>query len=108
MAHKKGAGSTKNGRDSKGKRLGLKRFTCVPQGQIIVRQRGLNLKPGALVGIGSDYTLFAEEEGVLRFKKGKKKTFIHINAVLDSPRNLLFMTISLLKAELAQSPTTLT
>lgn len=69
MAHKAGAGSTKNGRDSVGKRLGVKRFAgeWVSAGTILVRQRGTPFKPGWYVGTGSDWTLFAKRDGVVRF-----------------------------------------
>jgi large subunit ribosomal protein L27 len=71
MAHKAGAGSSKNGRDSVGKRLGIKRFggQYVTAGSIIVRQRGTNFKAGWNVGTGSDWTLFAKVDGVVRFPK---------------------------------------
>jgi large subunit ribosomal protein L27 len=69
MAHKKGAGSTKNGRDSNAKRLGVKRFggQVVKAGNILVRQRGMNMKPGVNVGYGKDYTLFALTDGIVKF-----------------------------------------
>lgn len=69
MAHKKGAGSTKNGRDSNAKRLGVKRFggEVVKAGNILVRQRGMNFKPGRNVGYGKDFTLFALIDGVVKF-----------------------------------------
>jgi large subunit ribosomal protein L27 len=71
MAHKAGAGSTKNGRDSVGKRLGVKRFAgeWVSAGTILVRQRGTVFKAGWYVGTGSDWTLFARRDGVVRFPK---------------------------------------
>lgn len=71
FAHKKGMGSTKNGRDSESKRLGLKRADgqYVLAGNILVRQRGTHIHPGVNVGIGSDDTLYAQESGVLRFKR---------------------------------------
>ncbi|MBR2481851.1 MAG: 50S ribosomal protein L27 [Oscillospiraceae bacterium] len=71
FAHKKGGGSTKNGRDSKSKRLGAKRADgqFVKAGNILVRQRGTHIHPGVNVGIGSDDTLFAKVDGVLRFEK---------------------------------------
>jgi large subunit ribosomal protein L27 len=71
MAHKAGAGSTKNGRDSIGKRLGLKRYAgeWVSAGSILVRQRGTVFKAGWYVGIGSDWTLFAKKDGVVRFPR---------------------------------------
>ena len=69
MAHKKGAGSTKNGRDSNSKRLGVKRFGghVVKAGNILVRQRGMKFKPGHNVGCGKDYTLFALVDGTVKF-----------------------------------------
>jgi len=71
MAHKAGAGSTKNGRDSCGKRLGLKHFAgeWVPAGSILVRQRGTVFKAGWFVGTGGDWTLFATRDGIVRFPK---------------------------------------
>ncbi len=71
MAHKKGVGSTKNGRDSESKRLGLKRADGqqVLAGNILVRQRGTHIHPGENVGIGSDDTLFALVDGTLRFER---------------------------------------
>ena len=73
MAHKAGAGSTKNGRDSIGKRLGVKRFEgeWVPAGAILVRQRGTVFKPGWHVGTGSDWTLFAKRAGIVKFLKSR-------------------------------------
>jgi large subunit ribosomal protein L27 len=69
MAHKKGAGSTKNGRDSNSKRLGVKRFggQFIKAGSILVRQRGMKFKPGINVGCGKDFTLFALVEGTVKF-----------------------------------------
>ncbi|MEK7671925.1 MAG: 50S ribosomal protein L27 [Bacteroidota bacterium] len=74
MAHKKGVGSSRNGRDSNSQRLGVKRFggELVSAGSIIVRQRGSAFRPGANVGIGSDDTLFATADGVVNFKKYSK------------------------------------
>ena len=71
FAHKKGGGSTKNGRDSESKRLGVKRADgqFVKAGNILVRQRGTHIHPGVNVGIGSDDTLFATASGVLRFER---------------------------------------
>ena len=71
FAHKKGMGSTKNGRDSESKRLGVKRADgqVVPAGNILVRQRGTHIHPGVNVGIGSDDTLFAKVTGVVRFER---------------------------------------
>ena len=77
MAHKKGAGSTKNGRDSNAKRLGVKKFggEKVQAGNILVRQRGMKFKPGANVGCGKDFTLLALRDGTINFdyKEGKQK-----------------------------------
>lgn len=71
MAHKKAGGSTRNGRDSHSKRLGVKRFggEQVLAGNILVRQRGTQVHPGTNVGIGSDHTLFATAPGVVQFKR---------------------------------------
>ena len=79
MAHKKAMGSTKNGRDSAGKRLGIKAFggELVSAGSILVRQRGTTFHPGKNVGLGKDYTLFALTDGVVEFRKGLRKT-VHI------------------------------
>jgi len=82
MAHKKGVGSSRNGRDSHSQRLGVKRFAgeTVNGGAILVRQRGTKIKPGLNVGIGSDDTLFAKKSGIVRFQdKGRKGRFVHIN-----------------------------
>jgi len=73
MAHKKGEGSVKNGRDSNSKRLGVKIYGGQPaiSGNIIVRQRGTQYHPGKNVGVGKDFTLFALTDGVVEFKKGR-------------------------------------
>ncbi|WP_343192458.1 50S ribosomal protein L27 [Buchnera aphidicola (Taiwanaphis decaspermi)] len=76
MAHKKAGGSTRNGRDSKSKRLGIKCFggEFVKSGYIILKQRGTKFHPGINVGCGKDHTLFAKKDGVINFlSKGKKK-----------------------------------
>ena len=81
MAHKKGVGSTKNGRDSESKRLGVKRGDgqFVLAGNILVRQRGTKIHPGVNVGRGKDDTLFATSDGVVRFtRKGKDKKQVSI------------------------------
>ena len=81
MAHKKGAGSTKNGRDSNAQRLGVKRFggEAVRAGNILVRQRGMKFKPGVNVGYGKDFTLFALADGTVKFDyKDKKQKRINI------------------------------
>ena len=82
MAHKKGKGSTKNGRDSQSKRLGVKRFgdEQVNAGNILVRQRGTRFLPGENVGIGKDFTLFSKIDGVVKFEfvnKHKKRISIY-------------------------------
>lgn len=81
MAHKKGLGSSRNGRDSNAQRLGVKRFDgqLVPGGSILVRQRGTKLKAGDNVGMGKDDTLFAKITGVVKFEdKGNRGRFVHI------------------------------
>ena len=82
MAHKKGGGSTRGGRDSNSKRLGVKRFggQAVHAGTIIVRQRGTRIHPGTNVGCGRDYTLFATVDGVVKFEfaaKNKKRVSVY-------------------------------
>jgi len=82
MAHKKGEGSVKNGRDSQSKRLGVKIFGGQPAaaGNIILRQRGTEYHPGKNVGLGRDFTIFALSDGVVEFRKGKNnKTFVSIS-----------------------------
>ncbi len=81
MAHKKAAGSTRNGRESQSKRLGAKRFDgqSVKGGSILVRQRGTKFKPGRNVGLGKDDTLFAKIEGTVKFQnRGRFGRFVHI------------------------------
>lgn len=80
MAHKKGMGSSKNGRDSASQRLGVKTYggQAVKAGGIIVRQRGTRFKPGKNVGCGGDDTLFAMKEGVVQFRKTAKGCFVSI------------------------------
>lgn len=81
MAHKKGVGSSRNGRDSNAQRLGVKRFDGqqVTGGSILVRQRGTRIKPGANVGLGKDDTLFARIDGQVKFEdKGRKGRFVSI------------------------------
>ena len=82
MAHKKGLGSTKNGRDSQSKRLGVKRFAGqeVTAGSIIVRQRGTHIHPGENVGRGSDDTLFAMKPGIVEFTRGLKRR-VHVRLI---------------------------
>jgi large subunit ribosomal protein L27 len=81
MAHKKGEGSVKNGRDSNSKRLGVKIYGGQPAiaGNIIVRQRGTVYHPGKNVGVGKDFTLFALTDGVVEFRKGRQnRTFVSV------------------------------
>lgn len=83
MAHKKGQGSSRNGRDSAGRRLGVKKFggEVVIPGNIIIRQRGTKFHPGVNVGMGKDHTIFAVSEGQVTFKKGfKNRTFVSVVA----------------------------
>ena len=84
MAHKKGEGSVKNGRDSHSKRLGVKIFGGQPvlSGNIIIRQRGTVYHPGKNVGVGRDFTIFALTDGLVEFKKSKgDKTFVSVTPV---------------------------
>ncbi len=82
MAHKKAAGSTRNGRDSESKRLGVKKFggEAVVPGNILVRQRGTKFHPGVNVGCGKDHTLYAKANGKVEFKVrgNKNRTFINV------------------------------
>jgi large subunit ribosomal protein L27 len=82
MAHKKGEGSVKNGRDSHSKRLGIKIFggQAAISGNIILRQRGTQYHPGKNVGLGKDFTIFAVTDGLVEFRKTKNnKTFVSVN-----------------------------
>ncbi len=83
MAHKKAGGSSRNGRDSNSKRLGVKRYAgqAVNAGSILVRQRGSSFHPGDNVGMGKDYTLFALETGVVKFEKKGSKNRKHVSIV---------------------------
>ena len=84
MAHKKGAGSTSNGRESESKRLGVKKFggEQVISGNIIVRQRGTQHHPGVNVGIGKDHTLFALADGVVRFRKKRdNRSYVYVDPI---------------------------
>ena len=86
MAHKKGQGSVKNGRDSESKRLGVKKYDgqIVKAGNILIRQRGTKVYPGTNVGIGSDDTLFALIDGKVKFeRKGKDKKQISVYSVVE-------------------------
>ena len=82
MAHKKGEGSVRNGRDSHSKRLGVKIFGGQPaiSGNIIVRQRGTVYHPGNNVGLGKDFTIFALADGVVEFRKTRNKTLISVKS----------------------------
>ncbi|MBX8801188.1 MULTISPECIES: 50S ribosomal protein L27 [Pseudochrobactrum] len=87
MAHKKAGGSSRNGRDSESKRLGVKKFgsEAVIAGNIIVRQRGTKWHPGANVGMGTDHTLFAKADGVVSFKtKANGRTFVSVNPMAEA------------------------
>lgn len=84
MAHKKGAGSSNNGRESESKRLGVKIFggQKAISGNIIIRQRGTKHHPGNNVGMGKDHTLFALANGMVQFKKGRQnKSYVHVEPV---------------------------
>ncbi len=86
MAHKKGAGSSRNGRDSQSKRLGVKLFggQSAKAGNIIVRQRGTKHNPGLNVGLGKDHTLFALIDGEIEFKRRKdNKTYVSVKPVTE-------------------------
>ena len=87
MAHKKGAGSSKNGRDSESKRLGVKIFggQGAIAGNIIIRQRGTKHHPGENVGMGKDHTLYALKDGIVTFQvRGGKKSFVHVREVAEA------------------------
>lgn len=87
MAHKKGEGSVKNGRDSHSKRLGIKIFGGQPaiSGNIILKQRGTQYHPGKNVGLSKDFSIFATSDGVVEFRKSKNnKTFVSVNPVVTA------------------------
>jgi large subunit ribosomal protein L27 len=87
MAHKKAGGSSRNGRDSESKRLGVKKFggEKVIPGNIIVRQRGTKWHPGANVCMGKDHTLFAKQEGAVTFaKKANGRTYVSVNPIMQA------------------------
>jgi large subunit ribosomal protein L27 len=81
MAHKKAGGSSRNGRDTEGRRLGIKKFggEAVVAGNILVRQRGTKWYPGTNVGLGRDHTIFAKREGVVTFRRSGEKRFISVD-----------------------------
>ena len=88
MAHKKAGGSSRNGRDSESKRLGVKKFggESVLAGNIIVRQRGTRWYPGNNVGLGKDHTLFALSDGKVCFRDGRQgRKFVHVEALINAP-----------------------
>ncbi|GAA4027981.1 50S ribosomal protein L27 [Sphingomonas rosea] len=88
MAHKKAGGSSRNGRDSESKRLGVKKFggESVVAGNIIIRQRGTRVYPGANVGLGKDHTLFALTDGKVAFRDGRQgRKFVHVEALNMAP-----------------------
>ena len=87
MAHKKAGGSSRNGRDSAGRRLGVKKFggEIVVPGKIIARQRGTTWHPGVNVGMGKDHTLFALEAGAVAFrKKANGRTYVSVNPIAEA------------------------
>ena len=86
MAHKKAAGSTRNGRDSESKRLGVKKFggEAVIPGNILVRQRGTKFHPGDNVGMGKDHTLFALEGGRVQFRKTRARTYVSVTPFAEA------------------------
>ena len=86
MAHKKGGGSSKNGRDSNSQRLGIKRYggQIVKSGEILIRQRGTKFHPGENVGKGKDDTLFATSPGAVVFKRRRGRRFIHVDPLETS------------------------
>ena len=88
MAHKKAGGSSRNGRDSESKRLGVKKFggEAVVAGNIIVRQRGTRWYPGSNVGLGKDHTLFALTDGKVAFRDGRQgRKYVHVEALINTP-----------------------
>ncbi|MCV0394499.1 MAG: 50S ribosomal protein L27 [Rhizobiaceae bacterium] len=87
MAHKKAGGSSRNGRDSESKRLGVKKFggEAVVAGNIIIRQRGTKWHPGANVGMGKDHTLFALNDGAVAFaRKANGRTYVSVNPITEA------------------------
>ena len=85
MAHKKGLGSSRYGRDSESKRLGVKVFAgeTVKKGMIIVRQRGTKFRPGPGTGLGRDHTIFAMQDGLVEFRRSGEKRFISVSALAE-------------------------
>jgi len=84
MAHKKGQGSSRNGRDSHGQRRGVKRYAgeVVRAGNVLVRQLGTRIHPGSGVGMGRDYTLFARIDGVVEYQRGGSRNRVHVRPLL--------------------------
>ena len=90
MAHKKAGGSSRNGRDSAGQRLGVKLFggQAITAGNVIVRQRGTQFHPGKNVGMGKDHTLFALTDGQVAYRQGfKRRTYVHVIAMLPATKS---------------------
>ena len=91
MAHKKAGGSSRNGRDSAGRRLGVKKFggESVIAGNIIVRQRGTKFHPGTNVGMGKDHTLYSKISGKVSFKRKKnRRTYVNIDPILQAAEQI--------------------
>ena len=91
MAHKKAGGSSRNGRDSAGRRLGVKKFggESVIAGNIIVRQRGTKFHPGTNVGMGKDHTLYSKVNGKVSFKQTKnRRTYVNIDPILQAAEKI--------------------
>jgi len=93
MAHKKGVGSSRNGRDSKPKMLGVKRYggELVGAGEIIVRQRGTKIKPGENVGLGRDHTIYAKIAGIVTFRpysRNQRQVSVFAGAVAEAPESV--------------------
>ena len=86
MAHKKAGGSSRNGRDTAGRRLGIKKFggEIVVPGNILVRQRGTPMRPGANVGVGTDHTLYAKVNGRVQFKKKGAEQHLYVSVLPES------------------------
>lgn len=108
MAHKKGVGSSRNGRDSKPKMLGVKRFDgeLIQAGTIIVRQRGTRIAPGINVGVGRDHTLYAMTTGFVKFEpEAKEKSKKRVSILLTHP-NRPGIDLAALMAEAATEPST--
>lgn len=108
MAHKKGGGSSKNGRDSQSQRLGVKRFggNTVQAGTILVRQRGLKFHPGPLVGRGRDDTLYALQNGMVRFREQRKRSYIYIEPLAAPVANTAIKPKTPIRPKITIKPNT--